>query len=360
MVRFETVTLDSQQLDIAANLGKLKTIEIESDKWIQQIIMKLKGTFTTTDAGFAPQQDNPMGLLKEIQLVGEGGKTGTLDIHYGVDGEHGFSRLYHEDTLEKAVIPHRITLGSGALTAAAFAAVGVMDFRLDPRSEDEAILMLPPQAIQANQLKNPYTSALLPAWAFSKLNLNVRIGTHADLRTDAGTNNSFPTATLDVSIRYAVLEPGDPDIPLENSIELVTTEQQPTNLAVKSNFAVYPTLGNLARRYMVTCYDTANKVRIDDVISKYRVKQTSPVNWTSDDMNMEESQIQDAREFGIGSQESGKPFRAGITVIDFDNNRNLDKARNLAGLQSKDSFKLLFDIATAANRKIIITEKMAR
>ncbi len=358
MVRFETLTLDSQQLDVAANLGKLKTIAIESDKWIQQIILKLKGTFTTTDVGFANQQDNPMGLLKEVQLVGEGGKGGTLDIHYGVDGEHGFSRLYHEDTLEKAVIPHRVTLASGALTAAAFAAVGVMDFRLDPRNEDEAILMLPQKAVPQN--RSPYTSALLPAWAFSKLNLNVRIGTHADLRTDAGTNNSFPAATLDVSIRYAVLEPGDPDIPLENSIELVTTEQAPTNLTVKNNFAVYPTLGYLARRYMVSCYDTANKVRVDDVISKYRVKQTSPVNWTSDDLNWEESQILDAREFGIGSQESAKPFRAGISVIDFDNNRNLDKARNLAGLQSKDSFKLLFDIATAANRKAIVTEKMAR
>jgi hypothetical protein len=352
MVRFEYETLTAKAIDVAANLGKLKTIELPTNKWIQQIIIDLKGTFTTTDVGFAPQQDNPMGLIKKVELQGEGGKNGTYLTQYGVDGEHGFSRLYHEDSLEKAMLPFRTILGSGALTAAAFRAVAVMDFRLNPRDEDEFIKQLP---------DGKYTTALLPAWAFNQLNLNLQLGDHTNLRTDAGTNNSFPTATVTVTVKTAVLEESDPDIPIENTLELATLEQvHAADLSVMNNFDIYPVLGHLARRYLIWTIDTANKVRKNDVVSAYRVKQTAPINWQSDDISWDASQIQDAREYGVSSQEAGYPFREGISVIDFDNNRDLEQARNLTGIPNKDAFKLKFDIATAANRKFILTEKLVK
>jgi len=351
MVRFERRTLFAKQIDVDANLGKTVPVQIPRDKFIRNIILRLSGELRmqhATAIDFQGHEDNPMTLIKNVKLIKNGGDT-LRSV--------AMSRMYYMDCLEYGTPPERTKLpdvSSGTDVTNSFVAVANLDFQINPRDKDESYLM---------DEEGNILCAMLPAHTYSSLDLEVEIGTAVDLEARdsaaSGVTLTVQNATLDITLVEAFFEDADPELTEDEVVELVNQEIEVTNIQTEDERQIEPTMDCLIRRYAMFTYGGSPLTRDNDVISRYKIKQSSPVSWTERDVDWKAGQAEDKAEYGVESLESGYPILKGLHVCDFDNNRTLQGALDAVGLKSGD-LKIVCKTTAGTGRKIVVVEQIVR
>ena len=363
MAKIERRTLYAETVDLVAKSGTTVSINIPRDKFIRRIELRQHGDLNITVVGTNIPAAAPS-LISKIRLIRDGSETLiSADPSYLMVMdyvEHGGSPSSKIPFLE---VDDNQTWYSNLS----------LDFMINPMNHNEVFLY--------DEQTGQVFTVMLPAMDYSSLKLEIDID--GSLAADAlaglyeGTSPTLlgGTAELDITLEEVFMEKGDPVITRDNVYELRTIQ---TERGLKPSQEALPyelTTGVLMRRLALFQYDAAGfglplRPKQDEdgveLVSRFKLQQTSPISWTMRDEHFGAMQAQDILQYNVDTMEkqyagvAGTTSNAimvpedrdvgifkGFTVMDFDDGRNLVGALDLTGMKSGD-IKLYMKTTAAA------------
>lgn len=288
-----TSTPLTEKVEFSANATK--KIKIPRNRFIRALQLRLEAKAVNGATGPTLHEDNPMSLVKRIRLIANGN-----DVIFDAP----MALRWYESKYIFQAEPERVqTSTTASATSTAIAEVTV-DFATDDANEQDI-------------------SALLPAHAMTDLELEVDWGTNTDLATA-----NAPTITAaDTFIKVSVVEADLTDADIAALTELFgeartmrkivrTIEHSVSSTNDNFTFSKNLTVGGLVQRHLIEVID--NSVRNDTLVSRYRFRQSSPVQADLEDRLFPQSQARDKRKYHLESVVKG------ITILDWQEKGYLD------------------------------------
>jgi len=309
--------------------GRTQHIDIPKDRFIQEIILRLRGTVDTGAAAPVLHEDNPFSIIRQIRVVANGN-----DILRAISGANlaYLNWFDFHGTLGERV---RTPTATGQADVA-FSCSLTLPFKLDPRNVFDV-------------------GALLPAIHFSTLDLFVDWGVVADL----ATNTSDLKGEMSVNLREAELTEGEAaelwGDDWAGLVKQYLTETVKTVDAAYNEFKFEVDLptGMILRRSMIRA--TLNAVRSDNLIPKFKVSQESPVKRDLLERLWHESQLQDRNEYRVSAPLEGDRTVRGMTILDYEKLPAIDATQ----LKKGDiKFKANTIAPTGTTNVTLITEEV--
>lgn len=360
MVQFERRYLKADQIDLIAKTATTQKVDIPRDKFIKAIILHQHGSFVT-GTGEPDALDSKAvipSVIDNLRLIRDGGQQ-IISADWDL--------LAKMDYVEKAGLPgHTVSAHDGtADTTHPWNSYIYLDFCVDPNDPEEAIL---------EDDDGELMTLMLPAMNYSSLKLEVDVdtltttsmpGLFGGQLLDDGAAGGSPTiktgvAKLDITLIEAFLEDDDPELTEDDVFEQRQTTITKYLKASQDEYPIDLTVGVLYRRLAMQIRD--NAVPTQTRVSEYKVKQMSPVRWEILHELFISSQVEDMQEYhlptslectqdlletiGVGGSAAAcvdtfMGVARGFTVVDFDNGRTLDGAKDFTDLKSGDIQLLL-------------------
>ena len=354
MAKIERRTLYSDQVNLVTYSAKTVSIDLPRDKFIRRIELLQHGVYTTANEIQIAVPSPVPSLIKKIRLIRDGSETIISAAP---------SYLMAMDYIEhNGAANSKIPVGLINTSKEHWYSSLSLDFMIDPTNHNEVFLY--------DQTTGKVFTVMLPAMDYSSLKLEIDIETVTatsmpelfDVETTSALADG--TALLDITLEEVFMEQGDPVITRDNVFELRTIQNE---LALKASADALPyevTTGVLMRRMGLFQYDAGSTAvcpyrplqGIDDgeLISRFKLQQTSPISWTIRNELFRSMQAHDTRQYGVGTMEKHAvtPHTAGdthtqpmdtdvgimrgFTVMDFDDGRNLVGSLDLTGMKSGD------------------------
>jgi len=353
MAKIERRTLYAEQVDLVAKTDTTVSIDLPRDKFIRRIELRQHGDFDVTTIGSVIPAAAPS-LISKIRLIRDGSETLiSADPAYLMVMDH----VEHGGSVNSK-IPHT----EDSQTSQTWYSNLSLDFMVNPMNKNEVFLY--------DEGTGQVFTVMLPAMDYSSLKLEIDVDASlstaalAGLFDDAPTTIANATALLDVTLEEVFMEQGDPVITRDNVYELRTIQNEKTLAASQDALPYEVTTGVLMRRmalfqYDASGYGTPKRPNQEDdgleLVSRFKLKQTSPISWTMRDEHFGSMQAQDFLEYNVHTMESMFVETAagtgddivlpddrdvgifkGFTVMDFDDSRNLVGALDLTGMKSGD------------------------
>lgn len=356
MVQFERRYMKADQIDLIAKTATTQKVNIPRDKFIKAMILHQHGSFVTAtgepDAG--DTRAVVPSVIDNVRLIRDGGQQ-IISADWDLLGKM--------DYVEKAGLPGYNVNGSDgtADTTHPWSSFVYLDFSVDPNDPEEAIL---------EDADGELMTLMLPAMNYSSLKLEVDVDTLTTTSMpglfggqvlDDGAAGGSPTiktgvAKLDITLIEAFLEDDDPELTEDDVFEQRSTTIEKYLQASQDEYPVDLTVGVLYRRLAMQIRD--NAVPTQSRVTEYKVKQMSPVRWEILHELFITSQVEDMQEYHLNK--SMEVYRdllnsegtvlvmdefmgvaRGFTIIDFDNGKTLNGAKDFTDLKSGDIQLLL-------------------
>jgi len=373
MVEFERRVLKTDRIDLVANTGKQVEVTLPRDKFIKAIILHQFGDY---DAGTSPEPDagdtraTVPSVVGDLNLVRDGGQ-------HLISAD--WDLLAKMDYAEKAGMPMYQVPGAIDVAEQIWHSSLYLDFAIDPNNPEESILQ---------DEHGELMTMMLPAMNYSSLKLTVDVDASLSATALAGLFGTAPTianatAYMDVTLVEAFLDSSDPELTEEDVFELRQTtitdvygdnaiDEHPINL----------TVGVLYRRFAIQALSaaatpasftySAGVIAGTGTLKEYWVKQTSPVRWEIMHEMFDTSQQEDMQEYGLAASMEPRDdligtgsanltdfmgIAKGFTIVDFDNGRTLNGAKDFTDLKSGDIQAIFKTVGGGAGNQIELLEQ---
>jgi len=329
--------LESEDTDFSST-GK-HTFNIPTDSLIQKIIVWMGGGGTITTGSTSPvaDNDNILAALQNMKLI-----LGTNDTLRAYD--------YVADLYYKNYLKHRTPgfydsmEGATASTAYAVGFAVTLEFRLDPRNV------------------NDY-SALLPAFAYSKIKLEVEKMAASEVDT-GGTAPSWTSASepdLRCAIHEVTFEEGDfaeGEEPEINDFAKIYESWERSDIsASNARFPIDFPMGMLIPRiFVIHRYGSATfsaQSRGDANLARIKVKQFSPVTRDRLENHFLLMKAQDIEEYNVRTAFDGSYTINGAVMLDFAEVGSLENALDGRDLKQGD-IRGEFDVTLSTGNSLVL------
>lgn len=319
MVVLQTIPLIES---IVFEANKTKSIKIPRNRFLREIQLRLEAKLVNGNPGPTLQEDNPLGLVKRIRLVKNG-----KDIIFDVP----MAERYYEMQYVQGTAPERVQHSATASATSTAIAEVTIDFSVDENNAEDI-------------------SALLPAANFTDLELQIDWGTNTDLST--ANHGTITVADTFMKVSLVEAEVTKTDLAalaaamggeakmLQKMVRL--QEFDVTAVQNNFNFSKNLTVGQLIQRHLVKTTD--NSLRSDALVSRFRFRQSSPVQTDLEDRLFTHSQAKDKRRFKVESVVKG------ITIVNWEDKGFLD----LTNLKEGDVKYEQNNIAPTGTSKVVV------
>ena len=283
------------------------TIKLPRDYYIQKILLHFELTYTNGATAPTFVEDAPFTLINRLRLELAGYKNVTL---VDVTPKSYVSLV----TLDSQIAPYSDTLGTTASTQYTVDFSIPIDFRINKDDDYD-------------------TSAVIPSFAFSSVELKIDVGTASDLASaNAPTIDSLKVTPM--------------------LVELVTDEEFSTfeYYLVSRNVSISATgtqrfdleTGKILRRLLLLTKDSSGN-RSNSIINDYAVLVgETPIRAKT---KFKASRFQDRLEYGINPD-------TGVTILDFANYNDVMNSLDLTNAKEGD-VKLECDVASTGSFELL-------
>lgn len=379
MAKVERRTLYADTVDLVAKSDKTVSIDLPRDKFIRRIELRQHGNLNLANEVMIGVPSPVPSAIKKIRLIRDGS-----EVLISADPSY----LMAMDYVEHGGAPTSY-IPSQHLNEASqkWYSNLSLDFMVNPANPNEVFLY--------DEGTGQVFTVMLPAMDYSSLKLEIDVDTitatdFSALYDVVPTTEAGLTASLDITLEEVFMEKGDPVITRDNVYELRTVQNELGLLASADAQPYEVTTGVLMRRMALFQDDVSvtalnpsrplSEVDGSELISRFKLKQTSPISWTMRDEHFGSMQAQDIREYNVGTMERRRDgqinsaadtlttlekldgdvgIMRGFTVMDFDDGRNLVGSLDLTGMKSGDIklfLKTTATVAAASADKLYIVE----
>ena len=371
MAKIERRTLYAETVDLIDKTGTTVSIDLPRDKFIRRIELRQHGDIDINVVG-TPNPASAPSLISKIRLIRDGSETlisadpsYLMVMDYVEHGGSPSSKIPHTEVDDDQTWYSNLSL----------------DFMIDPMNHNEVFLY--------DQGTGKVFTVMLPAMDYSSLKLEIDIDSGLTTALVPGLYDAVPTTMtditglLDITLEEVFMEQGDPVITRNEVFELRTIQNEKALSPSQDALPYEVTTGVLMRRMALFQYDDdgfgnpARPLQDEDgveLVSRFKLKQTSPISWTMRDEHFGAMQAQDILQYNVDTMETSYisvdtkvtvlpedrdvGIFKGFTVMDFDDGRNLVGALDLTGMKSGDIKLFMKTTATcvAADDKIYVLE----
>ena len=227
-------------IDFSAN-GQ-PSVDIPRDRLIKAIVLRIKGQVDTSSTPASAVEDNPVSLIKSIQVIGDGSQ-----VLYSLSGIDA----YYLTQFKYGVVP--------TITAVPDAVAGAREL--------SALIVIPFEAIGGRVPADSY----LDSTVFKSLQLKLTFGTLADLHDATISETSGEDITVEVMVEETT-------VPEPNFLSKWYTLQR-TISASNANFDIDFPLGNFFKTIMIRAMEgTAPGARSNSPFTSVSLISSGSVN----------------------------------------------------------------------------------
>lgn len=308
-------TVDTGGLVVPFSSGATTSIELPRSLYYKNIKFRLSGTITTTGTGVITT-DNPLTLIRKIELVGDGVK-----VLWTVVGRDAYR------------LSQILTGKAGEFTGRTNTAAGTYPFSASFIIHNEAIRM-----------GKPVDSYLDPR-SFEKLELRVTWGTSADIST-GDTTFTF-NAGCQLDIQPSLSAEGEEHIGFRRILTYDETSISASNTSLPVNV---PRIGFLAGVLIHADIDAAGS----DTLINYISVKSDNINTHVDRLAWETKRRANAIDYGFDVvNNAGTLSNSGINgfvYLDFTEDGMLGSSLNTYGL---NTLQLIYDVTSSGSTRYI-------